>query len=140
MTRSTEVNMMGKIVNAPKMHVADLLIDAALHKDGAGSLAVDMKILMPEGELGRAAIILRDKERELLFHNMLLPGNMRMPMPKGERTGKMQEVQAQMTSRDVGNVMPQEREAEKKYFLYIQLYDDADVLIEEVCCPVRFLI
>lgn len=139
MTRSTEVNRMGKIVNAPKMHVADLQIDAALHKGETGSLAVDMKILMPEGELGRAAIILRDKERELLFHNMLLPGNMRMPMPKGERTGKMQEVQAQMTSRDVGNVMPQEREAVKKYFLYIQLYNDADVLIEEVCCPVRFL-
>ena len=126
-----------KGIGVPQMHVSDLQISPILGTDGTGTLEVNMRIKMPEGMLGRAAVTLRDEEEnELFFHNMLLPGNMRMPMQ--EEIGSWVEIQAQMSPRNIGVITRGESE-DNSYTLHICLYDASDRKIEEVNCPILFI-
>ena len=121
--------------NSPKMHVSNLQIFPILEADGTGTLEVHMTIKMQEGKLGRAAVTLYDgEEKEILFHNMLLPGNMRMPIK--EESGQWTEIQAQISPRRIGTI---EQGEEAEYILYICLYDENDRKVEGIQCPISFI-
>ena len=46
----------------PRMHVEDFWAKPCISEDGTASLALEMKLTMPEGTVGRAQITLADKE------------------------------------------------------------------------------
>ncbi len=121
----------------PKLHVEDMWAKPVLHEDNEGSLSLTMKISMPEGRTGRAEISLKDKEeKELLFHNILLPGNSRGEAPEKEE-GSLT-VSCIMDSRSVGCVTPWDNHTPYLYSLMIRLYDEEDVLTEVVPYRVGF--
>ena len=121
--------------NYPKMHVSDLQIFPEVEADGAGTLEVNMKIKMQEGKLGRAAVTLYDGvEKEIFFHNILLPGNMRMPM--NAENEKWTEIQAEMSPRRIDDMGQGEG---TEYTLCICLYDEDDRKIERVECLISFI-
>lgn len=132
----------------PKMHVEDLWAKPVLRKDGTGSLSADLRISMPKGSTGRAEIILTDKEKSpLLKHNMLLPGD-RKALPGGfggNREEKEQmsadcfrELQCEMESRNIGQVIPWDNHDPYLYSLSINLYDEEDKLVEVVPYQIGF--
>lgn len=137
-----------KLYAKPEIHVEDLWAKPELYEDGTGSLSLDLKISMPERCIGRAAVTLTDKEgKELLTHNMLLPGNCRA-LPKGckpdgqKKEGVLGkqfiEIQCEMGSRSAGRVTPWENCTPYLYLLQIKLYDEADVLLEIVPYEIGF--
>lgn len=137
-----------KLYAKPEIHVEDLWARPELYEDGTGSLSLDLKISMPERCIGRAAVTLTDKEgKELLTHNMLLPGNCRA-LPKGCKTDGQKkegvlgkqfiEIPCEMESRSAGRVTPWENSMPYLYLLQIKLYDEADVLLEIVPYEIGF--
>lgn len=140
----------------PEMHVEDFWAKPVLSEDGTGSLALDMKLTMPEGKVGRAEISLTDKEgKEILRHNMLLPGDVKGEVAAagkdaGCKSGEeadiqtkadgncYREVQAQMSARSLGEVNIWDNHAPYLYTLTIRLYDSEDRLVELVPYRIGF--
>ena len=147
----------------PEMHVEDMWAKPVLAEDGTGSLALDLKITMPEGAAGRAEVILADGEgREVLKHNMLLPGDVRGNVADApERTGsdrtmasaegdkaqvacsapaekEYREIQAEMSARELGKVNIWDNRTPYLYTLTIRLFDELDQLLEVVPYQIGF--
>ena len=127
------------LIAKPEIHVEDLWAKPELSEDGKGSLAVDMKLTMPEGTTGRAEISLTDKGRQMLLcHNLLLPGD-RKPMPgQAEQKSGYREISGEMEAVDVGEVIPWDHQNPYLYLLLIKLYDETDRLIETVPYRIGF--
>ena len=140
----------------PEMHVEDFWAKPVLLADGTGSLALDMKLTMQEGTLGRAEISLTDREgKEMLRHNMLLPGDVRGEVEaagkdagckSGEEAdiqtkvdgNRYREVQAEMSARNLGEISIWDNHVPYLYTLTIRLYDSADRLVELVPYRIGF--
>jgi beta-galactosidase len=122
----------------PEMHVEDFWAKPVLSEDGTGSLALDMKLSMPEGAVGRAEISLTDKEgNEVLGHNMLLPGDVRGNVAEVNGKG-YREIPTQMSARNLGKVNIWDNHTPYLYTLTICLYDSADRLVEVVPYRIGF--
>ena len=123
----------------PEIHVEDLWARPELLKDGTGSLAVNMKITMPENTTGRAEISLADKRGQVLLrHNLLLPGD-RKPMPgQMEQKSGYREISGEMEAVSIGEVTPWDHQNPYLYLLLIKLYDETDKLIEAVPYRIGF--
>ena len=103
----------------PLMHVEDLWARPKLDKDNAGSLALDLKVSMKEEAVGRAEISLRNEEgKELLFYNMLLPGEKKEPLWQVSETPKELSgfalAKGSMKRRSVGEVTPWDHHQDRK--------------------------
>ena len=128
----------------PDIHVEDLWAKPTLCEDGTGRLAVEMKLTMQEGMVGRAEVILNDKAgKELLRHNILLPGDVR-GNNEAERsdmqmhTKAFHQISCEMTERALGKVTAWDNHTPCLYDLQISLYDEADRLIEVVPYEIGF--
>ncbi len=125
----------------PDMHVEDFWAKPVLNEDETGSLGLNLKISMKEAAIGRAEVLLQDKEgRELLKRSILLPGDMKALPAKGEQglAVSFAEVCCQMEPQDVGEVTPWDNHNPYLYRLFIKLYDDADQLVEAVPYGIGF--
>lgn len=127
------------LIAKPEIHVEDLWAKPELLENGKGSLAVDMKLTMPEDMLGRAEISLIDKEGQLLLcHSLLLPGD-RKPMPgQTEQKSVYRKISGEMEAVDIGEVVPWDHQNPYLYLLLIKLYDETDRLIEAVPYRIGF--
>lgn len=127
----------------PLMHVEDLWARPKLDKDNAGSLALDLKVSMKEEAVGRAEISLRNEEgKELLFYNMLLPGEKKEPLWQVSETPKELSgfalAKGSMKRRSVGEVTPWDHHHPCLYRLVIRLYDERERLVEAVPYRIGF--
>lgn len=123
----------------PEIHLEDLWARPEMDKDFIGSLALDLKISMKEGTVGRAEVILRNKEeKELLYYNMLLPGNIKAVSKQRAGQDRILMIDGQMRPRSVGKVVPWDYQNPSLYLLLIKLYDGRDRLVEVVPYPIGF--
>ncbi len=123
----------------PKMHVEDFWAKPVLLEDGTGSLALDMKITMPEGMLGRAEVCLFDAEgKEVLNHSILLPGDIRGKMADPAEQNSYREIAAEMSPRNLGDVNIWDNHTPYLYGLEIRLFDEQDKPVEIVPYRVGF--
>lgn len=127
----------------PLMHVEDLWARPKLDKDNAGSLALDLKVSMKEEAVGRAEISLQNEEgKELLFYNMLLPGEKKEPLWQASETPKELSgfalAKGSMKRRSVGEVTPWDHHHPCLYRLVIRLYDEQERLVEAVPYRIGF--
>lgn len=125
----------------PEMHVEDFWAKPVLNEDETGSFGLDLKISMKEGAIGRAEILLQDKEgKELLKRSMLLPGNVKALPAQGKEDGAVSYIEAccKPEPRSVGKVIPWENHTPYLYQLTIKLYNEADQLVEVVPYRIGF--
>ncbi|MGN0376859.1 MAG: glycoside hydrolase family 2 TIM barrel-domain containing protein [Suilimivivens sp.] len=126
----------------PEIHVEDMWAKPLLNQDGTGSLALDLKISLGEEKMGRAELSLKDKEgKELLNHNMLLPGDVKgKPQEKNDIDviNEYREVAGVMDAREIGNVIPWDNHNPYLYTLTISLYDENNTLVEIVPYAIGF--
>jgi len=122
----------------PRIHVEDLWIKPVLIQKNTGQFSLEMKISMMEQKTGRAEITLQDKEgRELLCHNILLPGDNRGNLCTGGEES-FREISCVMEKRSVGRVVIWDNHTPYLYTLLIRLFDEKDRLVEIVPYPVGF--
>ncbi len=126
----------------PEIHVEDMWAKPMLAKDGTGSLGLDLRISMREGCTGRCEVSLKDKEgKELLCHNMLLPGDVKGKLQEKSDTNvtnAYREISGVMDAREIGNVTPWDNHNPYLYSLTISLYDEKDALVETVPYAIGF--
>ena len=126
----------------PEIHVEDMWAKPVLAKDGTGSLGLDLRISMREGHTGRCEVSLKDKEgKELLCHNMLLPGDVKGKTHKKDDTNvteEYREITGVMDPREIGNVTPWDNHNPYLYTLFVNLYDEKDTLVETVPYAIGF--
>ena len=123
----------------PQMHVEDFWAKPVLLEDGTGSLALDMKITMPEGMLGRAEVCLSDVEgKEVLRHSILLPGDVRGKMADPAEQNSYREIVAEMSPRILGEVKIWDNHTPYLYELEICLFDEQDKPVEIVPYRIGF--
>lgn len=127
----------------PQMHVEDLWARPELDKDNTGSLALDLKVSMKEGAVGRAEISLENREgKEILFYNMLLPGDAKEPLwqPSGvpEKLSGFVRTKGHMKRRGAGRVIPWDNHNPYLYRLVIRLYNEEEDLVEAVPYSIGF--
>lgn len=130
----------------PGMHVEDFWVKPVLSAENEGSLALEMRITMPEQAVGRTEISLYDREgKEVLRHNILLPGDIRgkageeSPSKNGNHADRvMREIKAVMAAHELGKVNIWDHQDPYLYTLTIRLFDQQDKLEEFVPYQVGF--
>lgn len=130
----------------PRMHVEDLWAKPVLLAENEGSLALEMRITMPEQAVGRTKILLYDREgKEVLRHNILLPGDIRGKADEeslsenGNHADKvMREIKAVMAAHKLGKVNLWDHQDPYLYTLTVRLFDAQDKLVEIVPYRIGF--
>lgn len=130
----------------PRMHVEDLWAKPVLLAENEGSLALEMRITMPEQAVGRTKILLYDREgKEVLRHNILLPGDIRGKADEeslsenGNHADKvMREIKAVMAAHKLGKVNLWDHQEPYLYTLTVRLFDAQDKLVEIVPYRIGF--